>query len=1168
QGLGDGGVDGPLWVVTRGGVSVVPGDVVGVVQAGVWGLCRSVALEHGDRWGGLIDVVGEGLAAGVVAGLGGEDQVAVRDGQVYGRRLVRAGSDGGGWVPRGTVLVTGGTGALGVEVARWLVARGAEHVVLASRGGVLDESVVLEFGDRVSAVSCDVSDRAAVAALVEGVGLRHGPLRGVVHAAGVLDDGVVDGLTPDRLAGVWGPKVEGARHLDEATRALDLDAFVVFSSMAGVLGSPGQANYAAANAALDGVVSARRTAGLPAVSVAWGPWAGAGMAAGDGVASRHIRGGVPAMDPSVAVEALGSVAAGEAATVLVADIDWGRFVSGPVPLVSELVEVRALFEGRPASVVGLVGRLAGLGRGEQERLLLELVRERAAGVLGHQGVGAVGVDRAFRELGFDSLTAVEFRNTLSAETGLSLPSTIVFDYPTPTLLAAHVLNLLVGADAGQALLRTSAAPASALDEPVAIVAMSCRFPGGVESPEDLWDLVAQGRDGMGEFPADRGWDLDGLFDPDPDHRGTSYTRTGGFLYGAAEFDPSFFGISPREAVAMDPQQRLLLETAWEAFERAGIDPRSLRGSSTGVFMGTNGQDYAGTLLFSDDNFDGYLGTGSAASVVSGRLSYFFGLEGPAMTVDTACSASLVALHLAVQALRRGECNLALAGGVTVMSTPGLFVEFSTQRGLSADGRCKAFSDDADGTGWGEGAGLLLVERLSDAERNGHQVLAVVRGSAVNQDGASNGLTAPNGPSQQRVIRAALADAGLTTMDVDAVEAHGTGTTLGDPIEAQALLATYGQGRAEERPLWLGSIKSNIGHTQAAAGVAGVIKMVQAMRNGLLPKTLHVSEPSSHVDWTVGGVELLTEARPWPTVDRPYRAAISSFGVSGTNAHTVIEAAPAQLPHPEQESATPPVVPWLLSARTPGGLRAQAARLHTYLSEHTEARPADVGFSLATTRAVLEHRAVVIGGNGHELRAALGDLAADTPSGSVVTGEACSAGRTAFLFPGQGSQWVGMALGLLDSSPVFADRIADCERALLPFIDWSLTAVLRGEVGAPSLDRVDVVQPVSWAVMVSLAALWRSYGVEPDAVVGHSQGEIAAACVSGLLSIDDAALVVALRSRAVMALSGLGGMVSVAEPVDQVAERLKAWEGRLSVAAVNGPSSVVVSGDADAIDGLF
>ncbi|TML22051.1 MAG: SDR family NAD(P)-dependent oxidoreductase, partial [Actinobacteria bacterium] len=675
-------------------------------------------------------------------------------------------------------------------------------------------------------------------------------------------------------------------------------------------------------------------------------------------------------------------------------------------------------------------------------------------------------------------------------------------------------------------------------EPIAIVGMACRYPGDVRSPEDLWRLVDSGRDAISEFPGNRGWDLEALADPEQG----SYTRRGGFLHDADQFDAEFFGISPREATAMDPQQRLLLETSWEAVERAGIDPHSLHGTATGVFVGAMTHDY-GPRLHDAGEFGGYLLTGKSVSVASGRIAYTLGLHGPAVTVDTACSSSLVALHWAAQALRAGDCSLALAGGAAVLATPGMFVEFSRQRGLAPDGRCKSFSADADGTSWAEGAGVLLLERLSDARRHGHPVLGVIRGSAVNQDGASNGLAAPNGSAQRQVIRRALANAGLSAADVDAVEAHGTGTRLGDPIEAQAVLATYGQDR--ERPLLLGSLKSNIGHAMAAAGVGGVIKMTMALRYRRLPRTLHVREPSAEVDWSAGSVSLLTEAVDWPDSGRPARAGVSSFGISGTNAHVIVEEPPPPCTAADREAggAARGPVAWVLSAKSAPALRAYAARLR-----EQPGAPADIGASLLA-RSRWGHRAVVVGWDRAELVEGLDALAADRPAGNVVHGVAGSPGGAVFVFPGQGAQWAGMADELVRTSPVFAARMRECRAALAPYVDLGTL-----DTGA----GVDAIQPLSWAVMVSLAALWRSYGVEPAAVVGHSQGEIAAACVAGALSLEDAARVVALRSKALRRLSGRGGMAAVGavpEPLDD----------RLAVAAINGPSSVVLSGDVDALD---
>ncbi|MFY1679863.1 type I polyketide synthase [Streptomyces sp. WMMC905] len=1115
-----------LVVLTRNAVAAGEEGVRDLLHAPVWGLLRSLQVAHPHRFT-LVDIDADDTSPGVLpsAVATDEPQLAVRSASVLAPRLKRVSATVNSGLARGvdpqrTVVVTGAAGPLGAALARHLVAAyGARHLLLIGpRGRGDDATARLEgeltaLGARVAVAACDVTDRKALA---EALGRLKRPVGAVVHCDGEYAD--APGATGPDERDAFRMAVSGAVNLHQLTKDGDVRTFVMLSTVAGALGLPGSQERAAANAFLDALACYRRDRGLPALFLA----AGSPDAPTTTGQVRDL--------PHQEFTAMFDIATGAGMTqAVIMRIDSAalreRTAQAEVPpLLRGLIDVSApLTAPDDHRLTELRQHLTARTPEERDTFLLDLVRTEVAAVLALAGTERVAPRRTFRELGLTSAHAVDLRNRLTTATGLHLAVPVAFDHPTPTALARHLRAELLGGRPATA--PTDAAPVP-LDEPIAIVGMACRFPGGITSPEDLWRIVDTGTDVVSAFPTDRDWDLDALA------AGASHTRHGGFLHDAADFDAGFFGISPREALAMDPQQRLLLEVSWEALERVGIDPATLRGTDGGVFTGVMYHDYGTGLTAAPEGTEGYWTTGTAGSVVSGRIAYTLGLQGPAVTVDTACSSSLVAMHWAARSLRQGECSLALAGGVTVMSTPATFVEFSRQGGLSADGRCKAFSDSADGTGWSEGAGLVVLERLSDARRNGHRVLAVLRGSAVNQDGASNGLTAPNGPSQRRVIGQALAAAGLAPSDIDAVEAHGTGTTLGDPIEAQALIAAYGQDRPADRPLWLGSVKSNIGHTQAAAGVASVIKTVMALRHRVLPRTLHVTAPSTHIDWSTGGVELLTTPKEWTDPGRPRRAGVSGFGVSGTNAHMILEEAPAPEAEPDgpadAPSVAPSVVPWVVSAKTAPALDTQLDRLAAL-----EAAPLDVALSLATTRTALEHRAVLADGT---------EIARGTAQDRQL----------ALLFSGQGSQRLGMGRELYVRFPVFAVAFD----AVLAELDPGLREVMWGH-DADALNDTRHTQPALFAVEVALYRLVESLGVTPSFVAGHSIGEIAAAHVAGVFTLADACRLVSARARLMQELPAGGAMVAVEATEDEVLPHLT---DLVSIAAVNGPRSLVVAGD--------
>ncbi|WP_442931634.1 type I polyketide synthase [Mycobacterium sp. 050128] len=1184
----------PIWLVTRGAQRVTDGDTVAPEQSSLWGFGRAASLEHPQLWGGLADLA-EGTADEWARFIGHisaahdsasrEDQVALRDQTVYVPRLVRREGQPSGTSleirTEATYLVTGGLGSIGLEIAGYLAAHGAKHLVLTSRRSPGEDvqkridALAAQHGCEIRAVAADVADAHDVARLLAGV---QPPLAGIVHAAGEIGTTPLSNLDDAEVDRVFAGKVWGAWYLSEAAADLRLDFFLSTSSIASVWGGYGQSAYGAANAFLDGMAWRLRERGVWATSVNFGPWS-AGMADAESRARLDQR-GIRALSPADALAGLADAAASSSAQGVVARIDWARFLplyeqAGRRAFLTELErEVPdAVPPVTPSGKTQLVEQLTNAPLQQRKRLLTDYLRDAVAEVT-RVDVAEIREDAGFFDLGMDSLMAVELRRRIEHGVGREIPITLVMDYPRLSDVADYLLGDVLELSAPAAAPQPAAAATTRTDEPIAIVAVSCRFPGAPD-PEAFWELLSGGVDAIREVPEDR-FDIDEFYDPDPEAPGKTYTRFGGFLDGIDGFDPEFFGISPREAVWIEPQQRLMLETAWEGLERAGYSPGALRGSRTGIFAGVAANEYAHLLSAEPiDKIEPYFITGNALNAISGRVAFALGLEGPAVAIDTACSSALVAVHQACQALHSGDCDLALAGGVNVLLSPVTVIAASRARMLSPVGRCKTFDASADGYVRSEGCGILVLKRLSDAERDGDRVLAVIAGSAVNQDGASSGLTVPNGGAQQRLIGAALSRAGLAGGDVDYLEAHGTGTPLGDPIEVQAAAAAYGGSRTADRPLLMGSVKTNIGHTESASGAAGLIKVVLSLQHELLPQSLHFDTPSPHIPWDSLPVRVVGESTPWQANGRPRRAGVSSFGFTGTNAHVLIEEAPARTGSPASDPSdsaddvaavdTSEVNVLALSARSPEALVALAQRYEAWLSAHPDVDLADVCRTAGTGRSHFEHRAALVVDSVEAARAGLAELAENRLRPGVVRGEHTHHPTTAWLFTGQGSQYPGMARELFDTEPVFADTVTRCADAVKDMLPRPLLEVLFAtdrELGE-AVRHTSFAQPALFAIEMGLARLWQSWGIEPDVVLGHSVGQYAAACVAGVFSLEDGARLMAERGRMFGSLPEGGRMVAVFTDAKQV-EQIASEFPRVSVGAYNGPNTVL-SGPGDDLE---
>ena len=1186
-----------VWVVTRGAQHVIDSDTVSPEQSSLWGFCRSAALEYPQPWGGLADLSGpgdddwSGLVGCIATAAPGEDQIALRQHAVHVPRLVRSAArqDPAALELRSTAtyLVTGGLGALGLELAEYLAARGAGHLVLTSRRTPDDatrdriEALREQHGCDIRVVAADVADPHDVARLTAMMRAELPPLAGIVHAAGENSTTPLTALDGAEVDRVFAGKVWGAWHLAEAVAGPELDFVLFTSSISAVWGSFGQTAYSAANAYLDGLTWQLRERGVRAVSVNLGPFSAGrtsgGMADGDARAQLELR-GVHTLSPAQALPAIAHLIAEAAAPTnpesVVARIDWARFL--PIYLQAGR---RALLDGLapetgdsppaasgPLGPTALVGRLTAAPVQQRRKMLLEFLRTAVAEVT-RVDVSDVREEAGFFDLGMDSLMAIELRRRLEQAVGKELPATLAMDFPRLSDVADYLLGDVLGLTDKPGAAIPVRPVSSAADEPIAIIAVACRFPGSPDA-DAYWEVLSGGVDAIREIPEDR-FDVDEFYDPDQQTPGKIYTRSGGYLDRVDQFDPEFFGISPREAVWMDPQQRLMLEIAWEGLERAGYAPTSLRGSRTGVFVGVGANEYAHLMSGNSvENLEAYFITGNALNAIAGRVAFTLGLEGPAVAMDTACSSSLVAVHQATQALHSGDCDMALAGGVNILLSPASIVAASRARMLAPDGRCKTFDAAADGYVRGEGCGVLVLKRLSDAQRDGDRICAVIRSTAVNQDGASSGLTVPNGGAQQRLIRTALDRAGLRGGDVDYLEAHGTGTPLGDPIEVQAAAAVYGTDREPDRPLLIGTAKTNIGHLESAAGVAGLIKVVLSLQHELLPQSLHFHTPSPHIPWDSLPVRVVAHPTPWQVAEgRPRRAGISSFGFTGTNAHVLIEeapqAAPAEAPAeaPEPPHQAEPTHPsWNVlpqSARSAPALTALAQRYSAWLETHPDADIADVCHTAGTGRAQFEHRAAVVSNSVHEARMLLDDLVANRLRPGVLRGECADPPTTAWFFPGQGCQYPGMARELFDSEPVFAETVRRCAQAVDPILPRPLLEVLLSgdREAAETLRHTSFAQPAIFAVEMGLARLWQSWGIEPDVVLGHSVGQYAAACVAGVFSLEDGARLIAERGRLFGSLPPGGRMVAVFADPEYVVRAADPYP-RVSVGAYNGRNTVL------------